>query len=140
MGIKSKYQLINAGYYKFEDVPREWLTKEKHLIQRDCYDYGTEYVDKEKMRYWFDQLKYPIYHFDFETFSCPLPRFRDEKPYRQSVFEFSLHIEREPGVCDKEHKHVMRTKSERRDALKRYCQQDTWAMVEILRAVREKIK
>ena len=56
------------------------------------------------MRYWFDQLKnnYPIYHFDFETFPCPLPRFRGEKPYRQSVFEFSLHIEREPGVCDKD--------------------------------------
>ena len=33
----------------------------------------------------------------------------------------------------------MRTKAERRAALKRYCQQDTWAMVEILRAVRAKI-
>lgn len=34
---------------------------------------------------------------------------------------------------------VMKTKAERREALKRYCQQDTWAMVEILRAVRKKI-
>lgn len=34
---------------------------------------------------------------------------------------------------------VMKDKTERQDALKRYCQQDTWAMVEILRAVREKI-
>lgn len=32
----------------------------------------------------------------------------------------------------------MRTKAERRAALMRYCQQDTWAMVEILRAVRAK--
>jgi len=101
-GIEGKYQLINEGYYKFDDVPMEWLVKEKHLIQRDCYDNGTEYVDKEKMQYWFDQLEYPIYHFDFETFACPLPRFHGEEPYRQSVFEFSLHIEREPGVCDKE--------------------------------------
>ena len=100
-GIEGKYQLINEGYYKFDDVPYEWLEKEKHLIQRDCYDNGTEYVDKEKMQYWFDQLEYPIYHFDFETFACPLPRFRGEEPYRQSVFEFSLHIEREPGICDK---------------------------------------
>ena len=100
--IADKYQLINEGYYKFDDVPRDWLEKEKHLIQRDCYDNGTEYVDREKMQYWFDQLEYPIYHFDFETFACPLPRFHGEKPYRQSVFEFSLHIERKPGVCDKE--------------------------------------
>ena len=53
------------------------------------------------MRYWFNQLEYPIYHFDFETFPCPLPRFAGENPYRQSVFEFSLHIERTPGKCDK---------------------------------------
>ena len=34
----------------------------------------------------------------------------------------------------------LKTKTERRAALKHYCQQDTWAIVEILRAVREKIK
>ena len=100
--IKGKYELINEGYYKLDDVPLEWLVKEKHQIQRDCYDNDTEYVDQEKMQYWFDQLEYPIYHFDFEGFPCPLPRFKGERPYTQSVFEFSLHIEREPGVCDKE--------------------------------------
>jgi hypothetical protein len=35
---------------------------------------------------------------------------------------------------------IMKTKEERRVALSRYCQQDTWAMVKILRAVREKIE
>ena len=101
-GIEGKYQLINNEYYKLDDVPMGWLLTEKHQIQRDCYDNGTEYVDKEKMRYWFNQLKYPIYHFDFETFGSPLPRFKGESPYTKSPFEFSLHIEREPGVCDKE--------------------------------------
>ena len=100
--IENKYQLVNEGYWKFEDVPMAWLVKKNHMIQRDCYDNNTEYVDKEKMQYWFDQLEYPIYHFDFEGFPCPLPRFNGETPYRQSVFEFSLHIEREPGNCDKE--------------------------------------
>ena len=100
--IENKYQLVNEGYWKFDDVPMAWLVKENHIIQRDCYDNGTEYVDKEKMQYWFDQLEYPIYHFDFEGFPCPLPRFNGESPYRQSVFEFSLHIERTEGICDKE--------------------------------------
>ena len=101
-GIIGKYQLINEGYYKLDDVPLDWLKNKKHLIQRDCYDNGTEYVDQEKMTYWFDQLEYPIYHFDFEGFPCPLPRFKGERPYTQSVFEFSLHIERKEGICDKE--------------------------------------
>lgn len=99
--ISDKYQLVNEGYYKFDDVPEGWLASDNHTIQRDCYDNGEEHVDKEKMRYWFDQIEYPIYHLDFEAFPCPLPRFRGETPYRQSVFEFSLHIERDPGVCDK---------------------------------------
>lgn len=101
-GIKDKYQLINEGYWKLDDVPSGWLTSENHKIQRDCFDNGTEHIDKEKMRFWLDKIEYPIYHFDFETFPCPLPRFKGETPYRQSVFEFSLHIERAPGVCDKQ--------------------------------------
>lgn len=101
-GIKDKYQLINGGYYKLDDVPVAWLKSESHQVQRDCFDHDIEHVDKDKMQYWLDKLDYPIYHFDFEAFPCPLPRFRGENPYRQSVFEFSLHIEREAGICDKE--------------------------------------
>ena len=101
-GIVGKYELVNQGYWKFDDVPTGWLVNENHKIQRDCYDNGIEHVDKEKMRFWLDKIEYPIYHFDFETFPCPLPRFKKETPYRQSVFEFSLHIERAPGVCDKQ--------------------------------------
>lgn len=101
-GIGDKYGLINEGYLSFGDVPLSWLKSESHKIQRDCYDNGMEYIDVLKMQHWFDQVEYPIYHFDFESFASPLPRFRGESPYRQSVFEFSLHIERVPGVCDKE--------------------------------------
>ena len=100
-GIVGKYELIEAGKYSLLDVEEDWLKTENHKIQRKCCDTGKEYVDKDKMQYWFNQLEYPIYHFDFESFPCPLPRFRGETPYRQSVFEFSLHIERGPGVCDK---------------------------------------
>lgn len=105
--ISDKYQLINEGYFKFDDVPVAWLEKENHKIQRDCYDNGYEYVDKEKMQAWFGHLEYPIYHFDFESFPCPLPRFKGEIPYQQSVFEFSLHIERKPGVCGKDSDNII---------------------------------
>lgn len=106
--IKDKYQLINEGYYKIDDVPVSWLERDNHLIQRNCYDNNSEYVDVDKMRAWFRQLgEGPIYHFDFESFPCPLPRFSGEHPYQQSVFEFSLHIERKPGVCDKDTDNVI---------------------------------
>ena len=102
-GIKyNKYDLINDGYLKLDDVPKEWITSENHKIQRECYEKDEIYINKAKIIAGLNSLTYPIYHLDFETLPCPIPRFKGEHPYYQSPFEFSLHIEREPGVCDKE--------------------------------------
>ena len=56
----------------------------------------------------------------------------------QAYIAFVNYDSEDPTVFE-EGNEPMRTKAERRAALKRYCQQDTWAMVEILRAVRKKI-
>lgn len=95
-------ELINAGYINMLDIPEEWITSKKHEIQRDSLRFNRPYIDTEKIRAGLNALEYPIYHLDFETMPCPMPRFRGEKPYIQSPFEFSLHIEHAPGVCDKE--------------------------------------
>ncbi len=93
--------LINQGYLGMLDVPVEWITRKTHMIQRDCLEFNKVYINKEKLKKGLEQIEYPIYHLDFETFPCPVPRFKGEWPYIQSPFEFSLHIEKEPGVCDK---------------------------------------
>ncbi len=100
-------ELINEGYINLMDVPEEWITKKNHHVQRDAYMFNHVYVDKEKISLGLKQLKYPIYHLDFETMPCPVPRFRGEWPYIQSPFEFSLHIERTPGVCDKDKDNIV---------------------------------
>ncbi len=97
-----KYDLINNGYYKMDDVPYNWLINPNHIIQRNCYDNNEVYADTNKINAFLNDIEYPIYHLDFETFPCPMPRFRGETPYTQSCFEFSLHIERAPGICDKD--------------------------------------
>ncbi len=99
----TKFDLINKGYYKLDDIPFDWIKDYPNMvIERDCYDNDKIYVDKEKINAYLNSLEYPIYHLDFESFPCPMPRFKGEKPYTQSCFEFSLHIEREPGKCDKD--------------------------------------
>lgn len=123
--VYNKYDLINNGYLKLDDIPYSWLTNPNHIIERDCYDKDTIYVDEEKINAALENLEYPIYHLDFETFPCPLPRFFGEKPYTQSCFEFSLHIEREPGVCDKESDNIVyinkTTGDEREELVKLLC-------------------
>ena len=94
-------ELINEGYLNMLDVPEEWIQRKSHMIQRDCVRFNQTYINKEKLKIGLKQLQYPIYHLDFETFPCPMPRFKGEWPYIQSPFEFSLHIEHEPGKCDK---------------------------------------
>lgn len=99
--------LINEGYINMLDIPDAWITKNYHHIQRESLAFDKVYVDKEKIAEGLRQLQYPIYHLDFETMPCPVPRFRGEWPYIQSPFEFSLHIEREPGVCDKDKDNIV---------------------------------
>ena len=101
-----RFDLINDGYVRMLDVPVNYLNRKKNVIQREVVRTGVPYVDKEKIIDGIKQIEYPIYHLDFETFPCPLPRFKGEKCYTQSVFQFSLHIEKEEGICDKYKDHL----------------------------------
>ena len=103
-GVKhERYDLINEGMTKATDIPISWLTKRpKNVIQREVIDTGEPYFNKEKIKAAIESLSYPIYHLDFESFPCPLPRFKGEKPYAQSLFQYSIHVEKRPGVCDKD--------------------------------------
>lgn len=103
--IHKGLDLINEGYINMMDIPEDWIKNENHFIQRNCLVSGKPYINKDKIKLALNNIKYPIYHLDFETFPCPLPRFKGEKCYIQSPFQFSLHIEKEPGVCDKEKDH-----------------------------------
>ena len=100
-----RFDLINDGYVKMLDVPVEYLNRMKNVIQREVVLTGQPYIDKEKIQDGLKQIKYPIYHLDFETFPCPLPRYKGEKCYTQSVFQFSLHIQKKEGMCDKDRDH-----------------------------------
>lgn len=100
-GITHKgLDLINEGYINMLDIPYSWIKNPNHFIQRDAVEFHKQYINKEKINLALNNIKYPIYHLDFETFPCPLPRFKGEKCYTQSPFQFSLHIEKEPGKCD----------------------------------------
>lgn len=99
------YELVSDGIINLVDMPDNYLEREKNIIQKQVTKTHIPYFNKEKIKAGIAQITYPIYHLDFESFPCPLPRFRGEKCYSQSVFQFSLHIEKEEGVCDKINDH-----------------------------------
>jgi len=124
-GIKqSVYDVINFGKYHMLDIPVSDLKRKKNVIQRNVVESQTSYFNLDKIKDGLNLIKYPIYHLDFETFPCPLPRFKGERCYTQSVFQFSLHIETQEG-CDKELNHygylAKTKKDEREELIKSLC-------------------
>lgn len=99
---RERFDLLNEGYVNATDIPVEWLNREDNVIQRNVIETHIPFMVKHKIDAGISALRYPIYHLDFETFPCPLPRFKGEKPYTQSLFQYSIHIEHTPGVCDKD--------------------------------------
>ncbi|MBE6144131.1 MAG: DUF2779 domain-containing protein [Firmicutes bacterium] len=99
------FDLVSDGIIKMEDIPTNYLNRPKNVIQKNALVNDEPFINEKKIIDGIKQITYPIYHLDFETFPCPLPRYKGEKCYTQSVFQFSLHIEKEPNVCDKEKDH-----------------------------------
>lgn len=116
------YDIIKNKYYSILDMPLTLINKPKHIIQYNCMLKDEEYFDRELINLAIEDIKYPIYHLDFESFNCPLPRYIGETPYMQSVFQFSLHIEREPGVCDKKFDHYEFLAPDHKDYRRTLCE------------------
>ena len=116
------YELINLGDYKIDSIPRDYLGKKVNQIQYDCYTTGNTYINEKKIKYAINNLQYPLYHLDFESYGCPFPRFFGEKPYTQSLFQYSLHIEKEPYKCDKEKDHYEFLAKDHSDCRRELCE------------------
>lgn len=95
------YNLMNNNYMKITDIPYSWFTNKKHQIQYDCIVNKKEYINEEEVTKKIKEIKYPIYHLDFESLNFPLPRFFGESPFDHSLFQFSIHVQKSPFICDK---------------------------------------
>ncbi|MBQ8293107.1 MAG: DUF2779 domain-containing protein [Bacilli bacterium] len=118
----SVYDLLNQGCYKIDSIPKDYLGKKVNQIQYDCYVCNKTFINEEKITLAIKSLKYPLYHLDFESYGCPFPRYEGEKPYTQSLFQYSLHIEKEPFVCDKEKDHYEFLAKDHSDCRRELCE------------------
>lgn len=117
-----RYDDMNKGKTILSDIPESDLTSEKTILQRNCFVNNNRYINKDKIEAGISLIKYPIYYLDFETFMSPLPRFDGEKPNAQSLFQFSLHIEKEEGICDIDKDHYSFLASDYEDCRKELCE------------------
>ena len=97
----TREELISRGVINALDIEYEWLSATQQ-VQYQAIKFHKNFVEKEFIAAMLKDLKYPLFHLDFETMNYPLPKFVGEAPYQQSVFQYSLHYENAPGLSDKE--------------------------------------
>lgn len=121
---RDTYDLLNEGYVAMQDIPISWLESKNHLMQRYCVDNSKMFFHNLKILTGLNLLKYPLFYLDFEAIPRIIPKYSGEGPYTQSLFQFSLHVENEPGELDspaKNHYEFIASpwKDDRRELLKR---------------------
>jgi hypothetical protein len=111
-GISAKQigQLEDMGIELIEDIPDDFhlTTKQQGYIQSTK---EGRIINKDEISKFINDLEYPLYFFDYETFSGVIPFFDGMRPYQQGVFQYSLHILESPDseLIHKEYLHLENT-------------------------------
>ncbi len=85
--------LIEAqGITMLKDIPVELVSKAKQREQLLAIAAGQPSINIPKIKKFLDNLKYPLYFFDYETLASTVPCFDGIRPYQQLPFQYSLHI------------------------------------------------
>jgi len=94
---KKCFELHDGGIVCLNEVPEDIKLNDKQKIQRRLAFDGGTHIDKQEIKNFLGNLKYPIYYLDFETINPAIPKFDGMKPYQRIPFQFSLHIQTEDG-------------------------------------------
>jgi len=96
-------QLEDDEISQIIDVPEELALRPKQVVQIQTNKNNKRIIDKEKIMDFLETFEYPLYFFDYETFSSVIPFFDGCRPYQDYPFQYSLHILDSP---DAELRHV----------------------------------
>lgn len=94
---KRAHDLYARGIEHIEDIPADYPLDKRSAFHVQAHKAGETIVNPSELRRFVDGLIYPVYYLDFETFSVPVPPFDGLSPYTKVPFQYSLHIQEEPG-------------------------------------------
>ena len=98
LNADKKFDFYNKGIVTLDQIElSESTLSPNQILQVQSEIEGTSYIDKDQIRKFTSNLRYPIYYLDFETIGPSIPIFEGSKPYQQLVFQYSLHIQEVSG-------------------------------------------
>ena len=96
-------ELFGQGIIRLEDIPADLPLNLRQLKQVETQKNGTPSIEPERIKGFLDQLEYPVYCLDFETFATAIPSFDGTKPYQAIPFQYSIHVIDRPGADPTHH-------------------------------------
>lgn len=116
-GGKKSCELYDRGIVEIADIPKTYKLNDKQQIQLSCVANDNVHIDKEGIKEFLGGLEYPLYLLDFETFSTVIPVYDGTRPYQNIPFQFSLHIQENPGGKLQHHEYLAEGKDDPRPGL-----------------------
>ena len=96
-------KLEDAGITQIADIPEDLALRTKQIAQIQTTRNNQRILELDKIKDFLDTFQYPLYFFDYETFSSVIPQFDLCKPYTDYPFQYSLHVLDSP---DAELRHI----------------------------------
>ena len=92
-------ELGALGVKRIPDIPTDYELTKTQAPMLEAYSYPDgKLAEPEQLGQWIEKLVYPLYFFDFEAWNPCIPPFDKTRPYMQIPFQYSVHIQEEPGV------------------------------------------
>lgn len=89
--------LVEGGYLSIYDVPEDFELSPNQRNHVDVTQSGITVNKSGEIKKLLDKMEYPFYYLDYETYPTAVPIYDGCKPYMQIPFQYSLHIQSEPG-------------------------------------------
>jgi predicted RecB family nuclease len=90
-------ELEEMGIESIREIPDDFELSEIQRRAATCVQTGEPWNSPE-LRQVLGGLTYPLYFADFETVNPAIPRFPAMRPYDHLPFQWSVHVQREPGA------------------------------------------
>lgn len=97
---KKKKSLYEAGKILIDDLTEEDIlnvlsnkdgSESRSSIYMNLWKQWEEVIDKQAIKEIFDWFKFPLFFYDYETVSTPIPIFDGTKPWQAATVQYSLH-------------------------------------------------
>ena len=90
-------RLLAEDIIEINDIPDDYNVTDREAIAINSYKNNSININKNGINEFIGSLVYPLYYLDYETIFPAIPLFDNSKPYQQIPFQFSLHIQKQPG-------------------------------------------